>query len=632
MSVSAPSPQEFRELVRSQTDIVGLIAESIALQPRHGGRQYVGLCCFHDDRNPSLNVYPDRQTFRCWSCQTGGDVFTFVMQHDAVTFPEALEILAKRANIPIPQKLGGRPEGEEINKARILEALQWAEREFHVALVSAPEAEPARRYLLDRGFSLESIKKYQLGFHPDNWNWLEQRANGKFSPKVLLDSKLIDQKNGRTFDNYVNRVLFPIHNERGQAVSFGGRILPGSDHPAKYWNGPESPVFHKSRTLYALDFARDEIRQSKSVVVVEGYTDCLACHMAGMTNVVATLGTALTDQHVTALKRFARQVVLVFDGDEAGQRAASKSVERFLAQDVDLRILTLPEGQDPADYLKAHSVDDLRKLVDSAPEAWNFQYRYLKTEFGIETVDGRQRVLEGMVNLFAEVPSLQGSLRESVLVANVAHRLSLSEASVQAALKDARDSKRNFGRRMNDAVEPRPFTEGAARIIHRRLNKNERVEYDLLESLLAAPQHFHYYEDVLFEHPFRNTVLAHIWEQCVAECMENDVLTFSGLMSRVQDPDLTNLLVWIDEQATAKGIAEKIDKSVEQTPTDGGDCPPYLVRALENLKWRSEEESHQVTAARLSQTEEDAAIEEENALLMQAAAFHQQRDIRNATG
>lgn len=628
--MSAPSPQEFRELVRSQTDIVGLIGESISLQPRHGGRQFVGLCCFHDDRNPSLNVYPDRQTFRCWSCNTGGDVFTFVMQHDGLTFPEALELLARRANIPIPKRTGTRPEAEELNKARLLEVLQWAEREFHQALKTLPEAEPARRYLADRGFTQESISRYQLGFHPDDWNWLTRRAGKHFPEKVLLEAKLVDQKNGRTFDNYVNRVLFPIHNERGQAVSFGGRILPGSEHPAKYWNGPESPVFHKSRTLYALDHAREAIRRRNAVLVVEGYTDCLACHQAGMTNVVATLGTALTDQHVTALKRFTRQVVLLFDGDEAGRRAASKAVERFLAQDVDLRILTLPDNLDPAEFLAEHSVEDLRRLADSAPEAWEYQFRSLREQFGIETVDGRQRILDAMVNLLVQVPSLQGSLRESLLIANVAQRLLVPEDRVRTLAKELRRAGKNVPDRITEAARPREFAHVAERIRSRRLSRHERVECDLLEMLLAAPQHANFFIEVVREVPLRNNGFHEIFLRSEMELEENGVLTLSGLLARADDRELEGLIVWIDEQARAKGLASKI----EQSGTDDRGCPLLIRHALDNLRWRTDEDGHEVVAAQLSQTADgsgqlDAGTE---ALLRQAADFHQRRANKTKIG
>ena len=474
--MSSQSPQEFREAVRGHTDIVGLIGETVALQARSGGRQHVGLCPFHDDTNPSLNVYPDRQTFRCWSCDTGGDVFTFVMKRENVTFPEALEILARRANLEMPRTVTGRSPEQESNRARVFEVLQWAENEFHRTLLESPAAEPARQYLADRGFSDEMIRLFRIGFHPDNWSWLLNRAQGKYSNQLLSDARLIGtREDGSAYDNFVNRVLFPIHNERGQTVSFGGRILPGSQDSRKYWNGPESVVFHKSRLLYGLDKARETIRETNCAIVVEGYTDCLAFHQHGIRNVVCTLGTALTDSHVTVLKRFARQVVLVYDGDDAGQRAANRAVEMFLAQDVDLRILTLPDGQDPDEFLAAHGADEFNRLSGGALEAWEFRFQKARRQFGLDSIDGRQRVLEEMIHVLAQVPRLSESLRENLLIANLAQRLAVVEDSVREQLKAARSRGIVKFQAETDAAPNLKHDERVRRIVSGRLTRDEKI-------------------------------------------------------------------------------------------------------------------------------------------------------------
>ena len=347
-SAVAELSNDFREAVRTRTDLVSLIGESVGLKSLRGGREFIGLCPFHDDHNPSMHVYPDRQTFRCWVCNTGGDCFTFVMEESKVGFREALEMLAKRANLEMPRNFSrGEAGASQGDKSQIMEALLWAQNLFHAMLFrDHPAAKTALSYLeQQRGLSRETIKQFRLGYHPDDWNWLTNQARGKFSPEVLEAARLIGKReNGPGYyDNFVNRILFPIWNERGQPVAFGGRVMPGADDShGKYWNSPESVVFHKSRLVYALNIARDAIRKTDHAIVTEGYTDCIALHQAGITNVVGTLGTALTDQHVATLRRFVPKVVLVYDGDDAGQMAAERAVERFLAQDVDLRILTLP--------------------------------------------------------------------------------------------------------------------------------------------------------------------------------------------------------------------------------------------------------------------------------------------------
>lgn len=627
--MSVPSPQEFRELVRSHTDLVSLIGEAISLQPRHGGRQYVGLCPFHDDHNPSLNVYPDRQTYRCWSCNAGGDCFTFLMEREGVSFPEALELLARRANLPIPQKMSRTSPEQETSKARLLEVLQWAENVFHKSLLELPAAEPARRYLKGRGFTEETVRKYRLGFHPDDWTFLIERAKSKYSLQLLQEARLIGAKEGRHYDYFVNRVLFPIHNERGQAVSFGGRILPGSTDDAKYWNGPESAVFHKSRLLYAIDKARDAIRNQKQVLVVEGYTDCISCHQAGVLNVVGTLGTALTDAHVTALKRFAQQVVLVFDGDDAGQNAARRAVERFLAQDVDLRILTLPEKLDPAEYLAAYNSDEFRQLVQAAPEAWDFQFRAARAQYGIDSVTGRQRILDDMLQLLSLVPSMAGSVRESLLIANLAQRLQLAEPAVRDRLSAVRGARKTRLRVDQHASRSPAVSRGIGRILSGRLSRDDRLEYDLLELLLAAPEHVGFVSRDISPEPLRNDILKHLLEHCLQAVRENGELTLSHLLGRVDDPELKSLIVWIDEQALAKGLAGKISEG----GYDDDGCPRLLKRSLENLGWREAEQKQRTVSVQLSQeTDGTGQLDEATeALLRQAAEFHQRRATRKST-
>lgn len=627
--MSSPGLQEFRETVRSQTDLVSLVSESISLQPRHGGRQYVGLCPFHDDHNPSLNVYPDRQTFRCWSCNTGGDCFTFVMEHEKVSFPEALELLARRANVPIPRNLSKTTPEQESSRARLMEVLQWAENEFHKALLELPAAEPARRYLQNRGYSDQIIRDYRLGFHPDDWTWLLGRASSKFTPRVLQAARLVNEKNGRFYDYFVNRVMFPIHNERGQAVSFGGRVLPGSTDERKYFNGPESDVFHKSRLLYALDKARDAIRQTGKVVVVEGYTDCLTCHQHGILNTVGTLGTALTDTHVTALRRFAQQVVLVFDGDDAGQGAARRAVERFLAQDVDLRILTLPEKLDPAEFLAAYNADEFRRLMDAAPEAWEFQYRMARAANGIETIHGRQQVLEEMLQLLAQVPNLAGSLREAQLVANLAQRLLVSEEAVREHLRSIRERGTRRLRVDKHAAEQVQISRDVERILQGRMSRDDRLECDLLELVLATPDQIEFVGQAVRPAPLRNVIFRQILEYCLQEAEEHGELTVTGLLDRVDDPAMKNLIVWIDEQGLAKGLAEK----VRESEVDDEGRPQLLLRSLGNLSWRQAEQSHASVTARLSQQPEGVGQldEDTEALLRQAAEFHQRRATKKST-
>ncbi|MEZ5941566.1 MAG: DNA primase [Planctomycetaceae bacterium] len=634
-------PQDFREAVRSQTEIVALIGEVIALQPRAGGREYVGLCCFHDDRNPSLVVYPGQQTFRCWACNTGGDVFTFVRERENVGFRDALEILARRAGLPIPQRISGRTQDEELKLARVFEVLQWAENIFHKTLLDSDQAEPARRYLYDRGFDDELIREFRLGFHPNDWNFILNQSGGRYSSKLLREARLVGERDdGSHYDYFVNRVLFSIRNERGQPVAFGGRILPGSTDKSKYFNSPESIVFHKSRLLYGIDKAREAIREEDVVLVTEGYTDCIACHQHGVKHTVATLGTALTDAHVTALKRYTRKVVLVFDGDTAGQNAALKAAARFLAQDVDLRILTLPNGADPADFLELNGGDALAKLVDNAPEAWEFSFQAARLRHGIDTIDGRSRILEDMLALLAQVPDMATNVKEGFLIANLAQRLGVSEQSVRDRIKEVR---RTQHARPQQVIEEQPedHEQDVKRLLRGQFSRDDRLECDLLEIMLATPAAVPFVRRALSTDDngeslepheaatvLRNPALRAILEVFLELAAVRDVVNLPMVLDQLSEQrSLTRLVVWIDARAREKRLDEKIH-SLGVNPADG--CPLLLQQSLANLKWRQEEQSQQHVAIQLSQQSDgpqglDEATQE---LLRQAAEFHKQRANR----
>jgi len=259
--VDANSSAEFKELVRSHTDIVQLIGETIALHPQQGGRVFKGLCPFHDDHNPSFQVNPDRQSYRCWVCGEGGDCFSFVMKHDNLGFREAMEFLARRAHLELPAQISrSRETGTGMGKPQLFEVLQWAQEEFHNCLIKTAIGERARRYLRERGFTQSTIGRCKFGYSPDDFQWLHNRAAGRFDISLLAEARLITERSdGNGYkDRFVDRVLFPIYDERGRTVAFGGRILPDhswKDAP-KYLNSDESPVFRKSQLCFGLNWAR----------------------------------------------------------------------------------------------------------------------------------------------------------------------------------------------------------------------------------------------------------------------------------------------------------------------------------------------------------------------------------------
>ena len=376
---------DIKERVKQAVDIVDLVGSHIQL--RRQGRNYVGRCPWHDDTRPSLQVNPERQSFKCWVCDIGGDVFSFVMKIEGVEFREALEMLADRAGIPVErprrQRVAG-PAGEAASslpaggghddKRTLLLAMAWAEKQYHQCLLSAAEADAARRYLQERGISAESIERFHLGFSPLERDWILRHVQGEANQeKRARRAKTLEAvgilarpaEGGTFYDRFRGRLLFSIRDAQGRPVGIGGRVLPelGPTSPAKYVNSPETPLFTKSRLLYGLDLAREALRKTRTALVMEGYTDVIVAHQYGFENAVAVLGTALGESHIRLLKAHADRIVLVLDGDEAGTKRANEVLELFIAQQADLRILTLPEDLDPCDFLHKYGAEAFSELL-----------------------------------------------------------------------------------------------------------------------------------------------------------------------------------------------------------------------------------------------------------------------------
>jgi DNA primase len=313
-----------KEQVRQATDIVDLVGKQIDL--RRQGRHFVGLCPWHNDRKPSLQVNPDRQTWKCWVCDIGGDVFSFVMQREGCDFVEALKMLAERAGIQLDLGRQRKVEpGSPDDKNTLYACCEWAARQFHECLLKSDVAKGAREYVQQRAITPASVERFAIGFAPDEWTWLADRARTTpYSLKVLEAAGLVGQGERGYYDRFKGRLIFPIRDSQGRTIAFGGRVLPGNTDPraGKYVNCPETRLYTKSETLYALDVARNNVAQSRQLVVVEGYTDVVLAHQHGVGEAIACCGTAVTERHIRTLKRFADTIYLVLDGDEAGQRRA----------------------------------------------------------------------------------------------------------------------------------------------------------------------------------------------------------------------------------------------------------------------------------------------------------------------
>jgi len=449
-------PDEVVDRIASQADIVEIIGEYVQL--RKGGANHKGLCPFHEEKTPSFMVSPTKQIFKCFGCGAGGNVFQFLMKREGLTFPEAVELLGERLGIEVPRR--GR--SEDGKSQDLYDALEWAAAEFQKALAHPKLGRKVRAYLEGRGISAGSTDAFRLGYAPGGGGWLIAKAKGAGIPlSRLRTAGLVVGGAGagdggghgggvwdgddEPRDRFIDRLLFPIANAAGKIVGFGGRSLGSEGYGPKYLNSPETPVYTKSFVLYGLDKAKGHIRREGRAVLVEGYMDLLRCVEAGLTNVVASCGTALTTDHARLLRRYGRGVRLLYDGDEAGLAAASRGLDVLVAEGLTVHVTVVPDGLDPDDYVAAHGAEALKTLVEDAANLVDFRLDMLGRKHNAATVDGRVAILEELLPTLALMPSAS---ERDAYAKRVAESLGIGAEAIAADLERARGRDRGrSGRR-----------------------------------------------------------------------------------------------------------------------------------------------------------------------------------------
>lgn len=474
----------FVKRVKEANDIVAVVGSYLGLT--QAGKDFRGLCPFHSDSKPSLQVSAQFQNYRCWACGAKGDVITFIEKFEKVDFKAAVEVLARRANIA-----AASASPQDIAKARMYDALKWAADLYHQCLLDDPIAEAARIYVGGRKLTGETVRRWQLGFAPNAFDWLLKQAKNAPVPfETLVEVGLIgvnDKGSSRYYDRFRERVIFPIRDVQGRVVGFGGRILPESpyaDRIAKYLNTNDTELFKKSELIYGLDIARLAGQTQGTLAVVEGYTDVLMAHQVGVSNVVATMGTALTDAHVRQLRRYAPKVSLVYDADAGGTTGVDRALQLFIREDVDLGIATLPDGLDPCDLLVNQGVAPFRAALDAAKNALDFKIDQLLAKADGD-LEANRRAADAVLGMLALVPESAGSstaMKVDLVLNRLSHRLGLRRETLQKRLAEARRdarAKASPAKAADEAivVTPRPAA-----------GKAENFERELVEVLLAAPE------------------------------------------------------------------------------------------------------------------------------------------------
>lgn len=426
------TPEKLQEL-KNAVDIVEVISEYVPL--KKSGKRFKALCPFHPDKDPSFYVAPDRQNYRCFGCGASGDVISFLQAVDNLSFPEALTKLARRAGVEID--LGrGKPSGKT---SAILRANEFACKYYEHILFETDEGKPGRDYLQMRRIGRELAKQFRLGYAPAGWESLKTEASKHDMKEAdLAEAGLLTKsKKGTLIDFFRQRLMFPIRDVRGRVIAFGGRVL--DDSLPKYINSPETPLFKKSGTLYGLDMAKAEMFAGREVVVTEGYTDVIRAHEKGISCAVATLGTAFTDSHARTLKRYVDRIYVVFDSDGAGKKAAERSIEILLAEELDVRVVQLPGGSDLFDYLADVSAEDFTRLAHDALGFLDFKYQSAAARHDLSTPLGSAAAADELCSVLSAItnPVLRG-----LEIKRVANLIGVTEPELRQRLLEQAGKQR----------------------------------------------------------------------------------------------------------------------------------------------------------------------------------------------
>ncbi|HEX3377917.1 MAG TPA: DNA primase, partial [Candidatus Acidoferrales bacterium] len=428
----------FADRVKQQADIVRVIGEYVRL--KKSGQNFSGLCPFHSEKTPSFSVNASKQFYYCFGCGVGGDVFKFVMEMDKITFPESVRAVAEKCGIAIPAPRERSPEERKENQQRtsLVELHREATVFFTQQLNTTPEGRAAKAYLLDRGLDSEAMAHFGIGFAPSGGDALLRAFKQKFPEKALEVSGLFSRdQNGRLYDRFRRRVMFPIANDSGKIVAFGGRAL-GDDMP-KYLNSPETPIYSKSNILYHLDRAKDALRQRDFAVLVEGYMDAIAVARAGVSNVVASCGTSLTEPQVKLLNRFTRRIIVNYDPDTAGQNATERSLTILLEQGAEVRVLALPGGKDPDSFIRSEGPAAYIKLLNEAPPYIDYLISRAR-KMDMSTGEGKLRAVNF---LMPYVQRVSDRILRSEWATQIAQQLRIEEPVLRESMRKAASERRS---------------------------------------------------------------------------------------------------------------------------------------------------------------------------------------------
>ncbi len=521
-------PEDILERIRDATDIVDIVGEHVQLIKK--GRNLFGLCPFHNENSPSFSVSPERQIYHCFGCGAGGNVFKFIQEIDRVSFVEAVTFLAQRASISLPQQSAHTRAHSEASD-EIYRANDLANKYYHHMLLNDSVGQSALAYLRDRRLSDETIELFELGYAPAEWDGLLKVAGRRgFTPQALERAGLALQRQSGNgyYDRFRDRATFAINNLSNRTIGFGARALQ-PDHEPKYLNSPETAIYHKGQVLYGLSHTRDAIRRNDTVIVVEGYMDLLSLVQAGIENVVATSGTALTEDHCRALARYAHRIVLLFDGDAAGSNAAMRGVEIALGSGIDARIVSLPSEHDPDTFVQTKGTDALLALTEKGQSALDFYLDQVGKQHDLNSVQGKSQAIETLKPLLAR---LRNAVRRDLMMREVAQRLSVDEVALRQEMHQIVQRQQRTNRSPS-AVSP---------MTKDHITEPPRREREFIGLLLHYPQYIRAAADELDIESLESTACRTLLQALYDHFPNVDSIDLSLLIDYVQEEFLGRLV------------------------------------------------------------------------------------------
>lgn len=421
----------FIDDIRQRADIVEVVSQYVKLEAK--GKNYLGLCPFHQEKSPSFNVQREKQLYYCFGCGAGGDIFNFLMEIENIPFMEAAKILAERYGVPIPDKpmTDARRKEDEIRE-QLFEIHEWSAKFYHYLLMEHPMGRQALEYFLGRGFTRETLEKFRLGYSPNNWTALYDFLRGKRYSDVVLNKSglMLPRKDGSFYDRFRDRAMFTISNLRGQPIGFGGRVMKTGENP-KYLNSPETLLFEKSQNLYALHFAKESFRYQRRAIIMEGYTDVITAHQHGIENAIASLGTALTENQARLLSRYVDEVYISYDADTAGQNATLRGLDILREAGLIVKVVRLPEGKDPDELIRNRGAEAFLASLEHAISLIDFKLERILQKYDLENPDGKVKAVEELLPLFLNIDN---AIEKDYLMDQMVQRIRISRSAIEEEL------------------------------------------------------------------------------------------------------------------------------------------------------------------------------------------------------